>query len=225
MKIKLIALFSLLLVIFSCKKNVNPANPPQNDTYLTTAAGSSWNYHATDNSGAVPPSDYTLTATSMDTTINGKSYHIFTNSSGGNQYMTLTGHDYYQFDSLPTGVGNTVIDRLYLKDNLAVAGNWSQSLSVNIPGSPLPIPFTVTNSIAESGISKTVNGIVYNDVIHVSTQISSAFIPAASLTTNINTYYAKKYGMIENSSIIHLNFAGIVQDVNTSTTLTSATLK
>lgn len=225
MKLKSIALFSLLALIFSCKKNDNTTNPPQNDTYLTTSSGSSWSYHVIDNSGAVTPSDYTLTASSADTSINGKSYHIFTNSAGGNQYMTISGHDYYQFDSLPTGVGNAVIDRLYLKDNIAVGGNWSQSVNVDIPGSTIPIPFTVSNSIAESGISRTVNGIVYNDVIHVSSHISSAFIPPASLTTSIDTWYAKKYGMIENTNVVHLDFAGIVQDVNTATTLTGATLK
>ncbi len=225
MKFKSVAVFSLFALIFSCKKNDNTTNPPQNDTYLTTSSGSSWNYHVIDNSGAVPQSDYTLTASSADTTISGKSYHIFTNSAGGNQYMTISGHDYYQFDSLPTGVGNSVIDRLYLKDNLAVGGNWSQNVNVVVPGSIIPIPFTVSNSIAESGISRTVNGVVYNDVIHVSTQLSSAFIPPASLTTNIDTWYAKKYGMIENTSVIHLDFFGIVQDVNTATTLTGATLK
>ncbi len=225
MKLKLTGLFLILLVIVSCKKNDNTANPPQDDNYITTSSGSSWNYHATDNSGVGSASDYTLTATSRDTSINGKSFHIFSNSAGGNQYMTISGHDYYQFDSLPTGVGNSVIDRLYLKDNVAVGGTWSQNLNIDVPGSLVPIPFTVSNSIAESAISRTVNGIVYNDVIHVSTQITSAFIPPASLTTSINTYYAKRYGMIENSSIVHLDFLGIVQDVNTTTTLTSATLK
>ncbi len=225
MKLKLISLFLIVPVIFSCKKNDNTSAPPAADTYLTTSSGSSWTYHVTDNTGAVGASDYTLMSTTMDTSISGKSYHIFTNSAGGNQYMVLTGHDYYQFDSLPTGIGNAVIDRLYLKDNLAAGGNWSQSLNINIPGSLIPIPFTLSNSIAESGISKTINGTVYNDVIHVSTQITSAFIPAASLTTSIDTYYAKKYGMIENTSIVHLDFAGIVQDVNSTTSLTSATLK
>ncbi len=225
MKLKSIALFSLLVIIVSCKKNDSTTNPPKNDTYLTTSSGSSWNYHSIDNSGAVPPSDYTLTATANDTSIGGRTYHIFINSAGGNQYMTTTSHDYYQFDSLPAGVGNAVIDRLYLKDNLAVGGTWSQSVNVNIPGSFIPIPFTVSNSIAESGISKTVNGTVYTDVIHVTSQISSSFIPSASLTSSIDTWYAKKYGMIENTSQVHLDFAGIVQDVNTAIMLTSATLK
>ncbi|MEO8108891.1 MAG: hypothetical protein ABI594_02615 [Ginsengibacter sp.] len=225
MRLKSIALFSLLVLILSCKKNDNTTNPPQNDTYLTSSSGSSWSYHVIDNSGAVPPSDYTLTATSADTSISGKSYHIFTNSAGGNQYMTVIGHDYYQFDSLPTGVSNAIIDRLYLKDNVAVGGTWSQNVNVDIPGSTIPIPFTVSNSIAESGISRTVHGVVYNDVIHVSTQISSAFIPPSSLTTSIDTWYAKKYGLIENTSVVHLDFFGIVQDVNTATTLTAATLK
>ena len=77
----------------------------------------------------------------------------------------------------------------------------------------------------EKGISRTVNSTSYSDVIHVSTTISSALIPAASLTTVINSYYAPKYGLIENSSVVHLDFAGIVQDVDTETKLVNATLK
>lgn len=226
MKIKLSILVAITVVFVSCKKNGGDSNPPsQADTYYNTTAGSSWNYHAMDNSGSTTATDYTITSTSQDSSINGKSYHVFNNSTGGNQYLALSGHDYYEFDSLPAGLGAAAIERLYLKDNADLNTNWAQNLSVAVPGSPFPVPFTISNTIMEKGISRTVNGTSYSDVIHVYTTISSSFIPSASLVTNINSYYAPKYGLIENSSIVHLDFSGIVEDLDINTKLVSATLK
>ena len=213
----------ILLSFISCKKSSSTAAEP--DKYMTTTATSSWNYQQTNNAGAAPVvTNYTITSTSRDTTINSKSYHIYSNSAGANQFYNITSHDYYQFDSLPGGLSGGNIERLYLKDDQAVGFSWTQNLSVNIPGIPIPIPVTLTNSITEKGISRTVNGVVYNDVIHVSTSISSALIPAANLTSSINNYYARKYGQIESSTIVNLNFSGFVQNVNVQTKLMSATL-
>jgi hypothetical protein len=224
MKIKPGLFTAFLLFIISCKKN-ETANMRQPDIYLTTSTGSTWNYRETDSSGAAPvTSHYTLTSTSKDSSIGGKSYHIFSSSTGGNQYLNVTGNDYYQFDSLPETLGAVVFEMLYLKDNAAVGISWSQNLNVTLPGIPIPVPVTLTYNIVETGISRTVNGTSYTDVIHVATSISSAFIPAASLTTNINSYYAKKYGLIETSNIIVINFMGVIQNINLETKLVSAAL-
>ncbi len=227
MKIKSSLLLVTVLFLISCKKNGgDPAPPPAPaDTYINTAAGSSWNYHSVDNSGVTPASDYTITSTSRDTSINGKTYHVYDNSDGGNQYLNISGHDYYEFDSLPTNLGAGAIERLYLKDNIAATTSWSQNVSVSIPGSPISIPFTIANTVTEKGISRTVNSTTYSDVIHISTTIGSSLIPSTALVTTIDSYYALKYGLIENTSVVHLDYAGIVQDLDTKTTLTSATLK
>ena len=222
--IKTLLFPALLLFAMSCKKTVTPGNSPQ-DTYLTTSTGGTWNYHQIDSSGINPVnSDYTLTSTAKDSLINGRNYHIFNSSIGNNQYLNITGNDYYQFDSLPAGFGSTAFERLYLKDNAALGVNWTQNLAVTIPGIPFSVPVTLTFYIMEKGISRTVNGTAYSHVIHVSTSISSSLIPASSLTTNINSYYAKKFGLIENSTIIHLNYLGYVQNININTKLVNAIL-
>lgn len=226
MKIKLSLLLAIVLITFSCKKNGgDPAPPSQPDPYFNSAAGSFWDYHSVDNSGVTSPSDYTITSTSRDSSISSKSYHVYDNSLGGSQYLNITGHDYYEFDSLPAGLGVGAIERLYLKDNAAAGTNWSQNISVTIPGSPLQVPFTITNSIMAKDITRTVGGKSYSNVIHVSTAIHSSLIPAASLMTNINSYYAPGYGLIENSSVVHLDYLGLMEDLDTQTTLVSATLK
>jgi hypothetical protein len=225
MKINPIIFALFLLSLASCKKSETTPTPQQ-DSYLDTSAGNTWNYHVTDSSGIAPVIvDYTLTSTSRDSLINGRNYHVFTNSVGSNDYFNNTGNDYYQFDSLPAGLGVATFERLYLKDNVAVGSNWTQTLSVTLPAVPIPVPVTLTNTVVEKGISKTVNGTSYSDVIHIQTSISSALIPSAALISDINTYYAKRYGLIQTRYSIQLDFMGITENVNTETYLASATLR
>ena len=208
----------IVLAFASCKKSTTTA-----DKYMTFSAGSSWNYQQ-NNAGSI--TNYTVTSTSRDSLILGKTYHVFTNSSGANQYFNVTGNDYFQFDSIKLAGVAQSIDRLYLKEDAAINGAWSQSISFILPGVPIPggVPLTINNTVSEKGISRTVNGIVYTDVIHLQTTLTSTLIPAASLTSTIHTYYARKYGLIENSTVIALNFMGFNNNVNTTTKLMSSTL-
>lgn len=222
---KLIILVAGISFFYGCKKSDAGGGGTTADTYLNTKAGSSWNYHETNSSSGTPQnSDYSLVSTSRDTSINSKSYHIYSFSYGGSQYLAINGHDYYQYDSVPGALGQ-IFERLYLKDNINANSSWSQQIAVSIPGLPVTIPVDINNKIAEKGISKIINGATYNNVIHVSTTISSVAIPAASLTSDINSYYAPGYGLISNTTLVHLDYAGVKQDVNIVTTLNSASLK
>ena len=225
MKLKNLLFPAIFFIFLSCKKTTDTPPPSQQNTYVDTVSGSTWQYHQVDSSGSTPVnSDYTVTSTAKDSSINGKSYHVYNLSYGKNQYLNISGNDYYQFDSLPTGLGTTTFERLYLKDNVNVGTGWSQSLTVTVPGIPIPVPVTLNYQIAEKGISRTVNGHNYSDVIHVSATISSSLIPSANLNTSINSYYAKRYGLIENSTLVNLNYLGVVANVNVQTKIVSATL-
>ena len=224
MKSILLPFCLIIFLITGCgKDDTNP--DPQAETYITTSANSTWNYQETDNIIPQSVTNYTLTSTNKDTTINSKVYHIYTDSYGDSSYLNVTGRDYYQFDSLPLGLGTEPFERLYLKDDLSVNATWAQTLAVNLPSVPIPIPVTVTNTVTEKGISKTVNNVEYKNVIHVKTTISATGIPAAALTTDINSYYAPKFGLIENSNVVELDYAGITVSVNVQTRLLSADLK
>ena len=214
---RILAISIILLMGASCKKSSSGTTVK----YMTFSSGSTWNYQQT-NAGTT--SNYTLTSTSRDSTIMGKTYHVFTNSGGPNQYFNITGTDYFQFDSIKLIGAAQSIDRLYLKEDAVVNANWAQTVSFTIPGLPVPVPLVITNSVTEKGISRTVNSIVYTDVIHVQTTLTSSLIPAASLTTSINSYYARKYGLIENTTVINLNFAGFTNSVNTSIKLMSSNI-
>ncbi|HSN10317.1 MAG TPA: hypothetical protein VLS85_14855, partial [Hanamia sp.] len=149
---------------------------------------------------------------------------VYSYSYGGSEYLGITGHDYYQYDSIPVS-GGINIERLYLKDDASVGTTWSQDFSLTIPGVPLPVPLKINNKIVEKGITRTENGTSYSNVIHVSTTLSSSLIPSSAFSSNIDSYYAPKYGLIENTSVIQLNYMGLVENVNVETQLMSSNLK
>ena len=225
MKTNLFLLFAAALFFTACSKKNSNQTPTTSNAYINTNAGSTWNYHETDSSGATPSnSDYTVTSTSQDSTINGRKYHVYNYSYGGNQYLSHSGTEYYQYDSIPVS-GGVNIERLYLKDNAAVGASWSQNFTLTVPNVPLPVPITLTSKVVETGISKTINGNNYTNVTHVSSSISSSLIPSSSFSSSLDGYYAPNYGMIQSSTVISLNYLGLTENVNITSSLTGASLK
>lgn len=217
--------FALLFIFSSCKKDNAPKDNPSNETYVNTNAGSTWTYRQTDMADNNSTSDYTITSTANDTTIDSRKYHVYTYSYGGSKYLGIEGHDYYQYDSIPI-TGGVNIQRLYLKDNAAKDDTWKQDFNLQIQElQGATIQLTVQNKVVEKGITKTVNGKDYSNVYHVSTSLSSSAIPSTALTSTIDSYYAPGYGLIENTTQVELNYLGLVKEVNFKTELTSADLK
>ncbi len=218
--------FWAIMLCFSlaaCSKSNNP-DPAIPENYMNMRAGSLWNYEVQNNTPPPTTSLYTLTSTSKDSTINSKSYHVFMNSANGaSEYYFATGTDYYTFQSLPGAVGDTKVEYLYLKSTAAVNTTWSQIY--NIVYNSVPLKVTAVNKIEGKGIDRTVNGKIYSNVIHVSTKLSVEGIPPASLVTSIHYYYAPNVGMIENTSKINLDYVGIMNNSDFTTTLKTATLQ
>lgn len=205
----------------SCQKDSNPDPNPPAVTYMSFTAGQARNYMVTDNTTSTSD-NYTLTSTDRDSTVNGKSYHVFTNSTGPNEYYNITGNDYFQFAALPDVLGGTNEEMLYLKTNAAVGTNWTKQINVPVSGLPLPLVVTLTNRIDQTGITKVVNGTSYSNVIKVKTDVSVAGVPSGAVTSDIESYYALKYGLIENHYVIGINYMGFVENVDTQNKLMSA---
>lgn len=224
MKTQAVILVAITLFFASCgKKNDSSPKPPGSDTYINTNAGSAWTYHEDNSSGGTPASsDYTVTSAAKDTTIGSKQYHVYNYSYGGNRYLNISGHDYYQFDSIP--IADVTVERLYLKDDASVGTTWNQDAIFTIPNFPLAITLKITNKIVEKGITRTVNGIDYTGVIHVSSSLSSPSIPSG-LTSSIDSYFAPKYGLIENTTKVNLDYLSITEKIDIKTQLVSAVLK
>lgn len=224
MRTYILLAMSAIFLCSSCKKdNDTSENQKETTSYINITPGSSWNYQELNASGtATVQTDYSVTSTNRDTTINNKSYHIYTFSYGGSRYLNLSGKDYFEFGALP-GAGVNSFERLYLKSGAAVGTSWSQSENLMVEG--VQIPIKLNNTIVENSLVKTVHEKLYEKVIHVKTTITSELIPAASLITDIHSYFSPKYGVIENTSKLNLNYLGIVEKVDISTTLKSADLK
>ncbi len=221
-------IFSLLAIcigISACKKDTVSA-PVETVKYMSFTPNSSWNYELTDNLTSNTTS-YTITSTDRDSTVNSKAYHVFSNSAGSNQYYFLSGSDYYTFQNLPATLSGNLFENIYLKDNATVNTSWSQNYQVTTSGVPLNI--TIVNTIAEKGISKTVNSIAYTDVTHVTSTLAvSAFgipLPSGAITTDVQSFYAKKYGLIQSVNKININYSGIVSNTDQQTILKSSDIK
>jgi hypothetical protein len=227
MKKIIFSLLAYILVGVSCKKNDTPDPVPTPAVkFMSLTAGSIWHYELINN--IVPATTaFTVTSTSRDSSIGTRTYHVFTNSSAANEYYNITGNDYYNFRNLPSAIGGSSVEYNYLKDNLAVGANWSQSFPVTVGGFALNA--TLNNTITEKGITKTVKGVTYNNVFHITTTVSVTVsgipLPSGALTTDIQTYYAEKYGLIQSNNKISLNYAGIVDNTDQQTNLISADIK
>ena len=86
-----------------------------------------------------------------------------------------------------------------------------------------PLPVTITNSIIEKGISKTVMGVNYTDVITVKTDISVTGLPAGTIVADIKSYYARRVGQIQGDYKVTIALASV--DINTQTLLKSAYIR
>jgi hypothetical protein len=228
MKNALLSVFALSIISLSCKKDSNPAPVTPVDKYMTFSSGSIWNFQKVSNPSSASPvtTNYSLTSSNKDTTISSRQYHVFTPNNGGpNEYYYNNGNDYYTYRTLPAGFGSDFVEILYLKDNAAVGTQWSQTYPITYSGTPLNV--TLNNKIEERGLTKTVNGKDYTDVIRVSTNITVTGIPFAyTLTNDINYYYAPKYGSIDEETKINLVITGFpASNFEEQRKLMSATLQ
>ena len=222
MKKVLLPAILLASIIVSCKKNDDTTSPVTPETYMNSTAGSYRIYNYTDNANAANNRTDSTTSTSRDTTINTKSYHIFSNQTGNLQYFAISGNDYFQYQKLPAALGGTSIENLYLKTNATAGLTWPQTFSIIYSG--VTINLTLANSITATGLTRTVNGIGYSDVIQVTTLASaSAFGTVIPITSqNITAYYAPKVGLIENTFQLSATVAGNPIAVDNQTKLVKA---
>lgn len=188
------ALLALPLFFASCDKD--DSTPPTTVSYQPTSAGSTWTYETTNNITTAKAS-FTVTAKGTDTTIGTKTYKVYTNSAGANDYYYNNGTDYYQFGGIAGITDNTEL--LYLKTNLAAGAGWDETKTVSIPSlgnANVKLSYTYVEKIA----SKTVEGNTYSDVLHVKVSLSNISVSGISIpvtTQELHFYYAPGVGRIK----------------------------
>ncbi len=226
-KLLFASLFSALFAI-SCNKSDDTITPVT-EKYMTLTAGSTWNYELINNTLPTTTTPYTLTALNRDSSIFGRSYRVFSNSIGPNEYYNITGdYDYYTFRAITNVLAAGQRVDLYLITGQAVGFTWSQNYGYSMGGFPQTL--TLTNTIIDKGISKSVNGNNYSNVIHIKTILTTTGLSAGAFTNDIHSYYAPNVGLIENTTLVTLTLPGTpggpptVLTENTTTRLKTATL-
>lgn len=142
MKKSIFALFSILVIAISCKKDdPTPAVPVADKPYSNINDGTKWIYRVVTDSGLVTQSSLldTVTMTAVDTTINSKTYSIANHTNGNTKsYFNITangtGNDYYQYQQV--AALSSQVELLYLKDYAALNETWTQQVPVTIPTIP-----------------------------------------------------------------------------------------
>ena len=159
------ALLASLFMVGCTKSGSSPSVTPSNTDYQPTTAGSTWQYK-----DSATGATSSMTATSNTNVINGTTYVVFNSTSAGSSSNTPVyiskQNGFYDliglFSSSTTSVG---IDFRYLNDQLAVGGTWNFNAGGFVT-SGYTIPAIITGKIVEKGISKTINGVSFSNVIH-----------------------------------------------------------
>lgn len=165
---------------------------------MPSSKGSTWHYK-NDQQG-----NFTLTATGRDTVVNGITLHVFENKFDNSPEVTLTyfgqkDDDYYAMSFFPQ-LGSEML--LYLKGNVPPGTQWTQTAPINIDIQVYSgeVNAELTFSLAETGITKEVNGHTYDNVAHVSLLKVMGAIPnlgEISLQTTGDLYFSKGVGLID----------------------------
>lgn len=207
--IRLAATILVISFISACKKDKDE-EPPADFNPVT--AGSTWTYLTE------LGQSYTITATDRDTMAMGRSYRVYSSSNGINQYRTKSGSDYYRFGFLP-GIPGDGFEELYLKENQELNGLWQATQTILVPGVPIPLVATLKYTIKEKGVTRTVAGKEFKNVIHVRMDVSVLTIGSVG---GGDFYYAAGVGLIESAVTIVAQGQTIA---NTSEVLTAYSIK
>jgi hypothetical protein len=217
MKKYLVMLAAMPLLAADCNKETDPAPPPV--SFLPVTTNSTWTYDTKNNINSATGT-YTLKVTGKDTSIGSKTYKVCSKTAGENEYYLKSGSDYYQFANF--AVANQKVELLYLKDNVNPGLSWDQTISITVPGLPTATA-TLTNKVEEKGISYTVGGKTYSNVIRVKSTIGAITIPGLPTAiipiTDINSYYAAGIGRIYSRTKISITIP-TVTPINTDDEIT-----
>jgi hypothetical protein len=217
---KTLLICTILFVILSagnCKKPSTPDPGTPQSSYQPTTTGSEWNYTTTGTTASGPVNTtFKLTATSKDSVSNGKTFRVFTNSAGANEYYVKVGNDYSRISSLAS-VTNQV-EVLYLKDNLSAGASWSEVKNVTINSTPATV--NVTYTVVGNKFDTSFNGNDFKECIRIKVNPDIG-IPFQE--NNIWYLFAKNVGMIANK--VRLKFDFLAMNVDTETKLGAFVIK
>jgi len=213
----------LALFAASCNKNDDPTPvSPDPDPYMTLTSGSSWVYLLTDLEAGGATSTYNLVSTNRDTMLQGNLvFHVFDKSTGNKEYYNITDNKYIVYRKLHPLLGDYTKFVRYLD---LTNNSWSEDFNVVVNG--MPQTLNLKDTVLERNVSRVVNGTTYTKVICVKTDYSYPSISPNYFQGYVKSYYAPKYGLIEDSTrfVLLPNVSGFTLKATETTKLMSADL-
>ncbi|MES2777052.1 MAG: hypothetical protein V4722_22940 [Bacteroidota bacterium] len=190
----------ILLLCISCKKDNSPDTSPNGISdnnnckaciYIPMCDSSIYTYYDT-----LGGNFKTLTDTFLykkDTLLRGHVYEKF--------YSTYN-HDFF-YSNCTNGISrygeedglsdSTILHRISLDANLPVNGTWSDTVKQQL----LLVDPIQKNTVLSKGMSRTVNGLVFNDVVHVRKERGYVQMGSFTLYNTVDYYYARGVGLID----------------------------
>jgi hypothetical protein len=211
---KIVAIFLLLIIAFSCKKKeTGPAPfqwPAGTGEYAPYTIGSTFTYEtATTAPAAIDSFTYTVT---KDTTIDGLPYKKIESNKpalASTFYCNFTAgvRTEINYNTNFSGINVPSVKLETTKEPIPVNGTWTNTLNVTIPANPPTIPFalpitvTFTYTNMQKDFSKNILGKDYSGTIYTK-QVAS--LPASIVpllppnipaSIQVDNYFSKGVGL------------------------------
>lgn len=199
-------IFILGAIWSSCglKEAIGPVSgTSSSDSYQPTTSGSTWKY---DNQIiGIGDEDVTIKITGATAIFNNKTYYAATSTTKSTG--TSTGYFYtdgtiYNTRTMVAQIGSSV-ELQYLDISKSTGGTWTNK--VNDSGYINGISGRFLGTMAEKGISKTIGGKTFTNVIHTTIELQYDYGLGAGFETVITYQYylAKGVGLIEIDSNVY----------------------
>jgi hypothetical protein len=192
---QLLLLIAICFCILGCKKDKTEA-PSLND-YLPLTDGSVWKYSYGSDGGHTDT--LTITMTGGTTKINGKTYYNVTSTykEGFSLGYFYAGNHFYATRTVAIG-SNAAMEFQLLNDTASVGYHWVTRPTDD--GKVGDTPAQTVNTIMEKGISRSINGRTFNDVIHTKVEVQYDYGTGFQTFVTYDFYLAKGVGLIESDS-------------------------
>jgi hypothetical protein len=192
--ILVLSAFYCLAVLCGCQKEVESVVTPGDSTdtiptsesYLPLTAGTFWVYN--DSATSEQDSAVVLNEELVQNNIHYKKVKLGSDADGTFSYYGILDHNYYIYGQIDTLTGTMLV----LNDELNAGGSWTYDM-----GMIGNVPARGTGTIAEKGISYTVQGTTYQNVIHTRYVISFNLLGTYVDFATYEFYFAKGIGIIK----------------------------
>ncbi len=200
MQIRFIFSIIVIFTITSCKKEKSDETSPDSILgnaqckaciYIPMCDSSIYSYYDT-----IGVTNQIITDTILykkDTMLRGLVYEQFYSTSNRNHFYSNCTNGISREGQEDGFSVSGILHRQTLDANLPVTGTWADTVPLNLLlADPIQRSFIIAK-----GVSRTVNGLTFNDVIHVRLERRYLSMGISTIYNTVDFFYARSVGLIE----------------------------